>query len=300
MAPSPSAGPGDHRFRLTVAGTNRRYLVHAPPACTGGHPLPAVLMLPGMGATARWTLTETGWADKADQEGFLAVVPEGMPLDPSRPAHFWTNPLLWNAGGDFGPADRRAVHDVAFLKAVIDDVTAHFPVDPGRVFVTGFSNGAAMVFLLGAMLSSRLAAIAPVAGFCRVADPRPEPPLPTLYLVGTADPLVPLQGGEAISPWGGRIHRPPVVEMLAEWANGLGCAAEPTVRRAAGGVEAWAYGGCRGGVDFLAYFIDGLGHHWPGGQGRLAAHIAGQPRATPRATDLIWDFFRASSPRPGS
>jgi polyhydroxybutyrate depolymerase len=292
MPPSSAPEPGDHSYRLTLAGVQRRYLVHAPLACTGGGPLPAVVMLPGMGATARWTLTETGWADKADAEGFLVVIPEGMPPDPSQPAHYWKNPLLWNAGVEFGTPARRAMDDVAFVETVLNDLSAHFRVDPHRVYVTGFSNGAAMAFLLGAVLAPRLAAIAPVSGICRVEDPRPELPVPTLCLTGTADPLVPIHGGEGLAIWGARAHRPPVAESLAKWANGLGCAAEPVVRRVAQGVEVWIYGGCREGVDFRAYFIDGLGHHWPGGKGQLPARIAGQPQATPRATDLIWDFFQ--------
>ena len=41
----------------------------------------------GMGGTAEWTLTETGWGARADRAQFLAVFPEGLPLDPNEPAN---------------------------------------------------------------------------------------------------------------------------------------------------------------------------------------------------------------------
>ncbi len=35
---------------------------------------------------------ETGWTDKGDKEGFLAVFPEGTRPEPSKPARFVGNP----------------------------------------------------------------------------------------------------------------------------------------------------------------------------------------------------------------
>ena len=72
-----------------------------------------------------------------------------------------------------------------------DDIAHRTPADPGRVYVTGFSNGASMTFRFAAERSTRLAAIAPVAGPCRLRAPRLERAVPTLFLVGAADPLVP-------------------------------------------------------------------------------------------------------------
>ena len=58
-----------------------------------------------------------------------------------------------------------------------------------------------MAFRLGAERSERFAALAPVAGHCWLPDPRPVRALPTLYLVGTEDPLVPLEGGVVVAPF---------------------------------------------------------------------------------------------------
>src|SRR5439155_26061059 len=140
------------------------------------------------------------------REGFVLLVPEALPLDPSRPANFLKNPTWWNDGSPAATTAQREVDDVAFLTSLIDEWAE------GPVFVTGFSNGAAMTFRLAAVLSERLSAIAPVAGYCwQELAPLPRP-VPTLYLLGKDDPLVPVEGGRVRSPWGWVEDRPPIRE----------------------------------------------------------------------------------------
>jgi polyhydroxybutyrate depolymerase len=250
------------------------------------------MMLHGIGGTARWTLTETGLGVKADLEGFLAVFPEGLPPDPRKPARFRTNPAFWNTDAEWGTPERRAIDEVSFLAEVFDDLEDRVRVDARRLFVTGFSNGARMTFRLAAELAPRLAAIAPVSGLCSPQIRHPARPVPTLFLVGTDDPFVPLEGGEVPSPWGGTLRRPPVRDTLARWAKSLGCPPTPVLVRERSGVQVFAYGTGRSSAAMLACYIADLGHHWPGGKGQLAAELAGKPRAQPRANDLIWEFFR--------
>ena len=59
---------------------------------------------------------------------------------------------------------------------------------------------------------------------------------------------------------------------MEKWALAIGC--DPAT------VESWTHDGVRelryhGGVEFRAYVIDGLGHHWPGGRGQLSRRLAG-------------------------
>jgi polyhydroxybutyrate depolymerase len=291
-AKPPDLGPGDHTVKLTIDGFPRRYLVHVPPGIDAGQSFPVVMMLHGMGATARWTLIETELGAKADQEGFLAVFPEGVPADSSKPARFLTNPPFWNINADRGVPARQAINDVRFLTAVFDDLPTRFRVDARRLFLTGFSNGGEMTFRLATTLAPRLAAIAPVAGLCRLEDPRLARPIPTLYLVGTNDPLVPLEGGPIPSPWGGTYRRPSVRKTLEKWTNALGCPATPVHVREEDSVQVVAVGPRKNAAVLLVYYIADLGHHWPGGKGQLAETLAGKPRAHPRANDLIWDFFQ--------
>ena len=75
----------------------------------------------------------------------------------------------------------------------------------GAVFMTGFSNGAAMTFRFAAERPDDVAAIAAVSGYCPHVGPMSRP-VPTHFLIGSDDPLVPITGGEVVSPWDGRIE----------------------------------------------------------------------------------------------
>jgi polyhydroxybutyrate depolymerase len=72
----------------------------------------------------------------------------------------------------------------------------------------------------------------------------------------------------------------------------LGCPPEARRTRSESGIDISEYGPCRNDAGLLAYVIDGLGHHWPGGRGRLNRRFAGVPSDRVRANDVIWDFFR--------
>ena len=116
--------------------------------------------------------------------------------------------------------------------------------------------------------------------------------MPTLFVVGSDDPLIPIAGGDIRSPWDGRVeHRPPLVVSLARWATALGLDPVPRVVEEANGIRTEQFGDER----FRCMTIRGLGHHWSGGRGRLKRSIAGQPMSRVSANELIWEFFRSCS-----
>jgi polyhydroxybutyrate depolymerase len=275
---------------VPAGGIERRYLLFRPSGGMNPPARPVVVFLPGAGGAADWADSETGWSAAAAREGFALAIPEGLPPEPHKPPKFLTNPPRWNDGltrpGDPLHSD---ADDVGFLSSVISDVLRRAGGDPKRVYLSGFSNGAGMAFRFAAERAELLAAVAPVAGHCWVAT-RPARPVPTLYLIGTEDPLVPLRGGPVRLPWGGRlVRRPPVVETLERWAAALGCRPVPEVASDAGGIREEVY---PGPVEFRAVFVDGLGHHWPGGRGQLHPRIGGRPSDRLNANAVIWDFFR--------
>src|SRR5262249_11834039 len=173
------------------------------------------MMLHGAGGSADFAVAETGWSDLADREGFAVIYPEGVPVRREKAPKFLTNPQEWNDGSGRGQHD-----DVDFLSAILDDLA--LDIDSQRVFMTGFSNGAGMTFRFAAERADRVAAIAPVSGHCWVHEPQPNRSVLTYFLVGDSDPLVPLGGGKARTPWGTVENRPAIAETLRRWGELIG------------------------------------------------------------------------------
>jgi len=211
--------------------------------------------------------TETGWSDWTTPRGWVAVYPEGTPTNPTMPNKFLTNPARWNDGSPPMAEWPEAPDDSAFIRALLDDLPQHVAIDPSRLYLTGFSNGAGMTFRAAAELPGRFAAIAPVAGHCWADPQQPIPPTPTIYLIGRDDPMVPVYGGPVKTPWRDEV-KPSAVETLQRWAAVMG---DPEC------IE--------------SEVIDGLGHHWPGGAGRLNPRIAGPPTDRVDGTARIGAFF---------
>jgi polyhydroxybutyrate depolymerase len=252
-------------------------------------------MFHGGGGTAKAARWETGWAEKADQEGFLAVFPEGTRADPTRPPRFRGNPQSWNDGSRRPNvrAARLEVADVEFVSMMLSDLKARFRIDERRIYATGFSNGASMTFRVARELSPLIAAAAPVAGADWLEDKTPERPVPLLYLTGTADPLNPVGGGEIRIGQRAFGRKPPTQEMIGKWVKMVGCPEEPRVVYDQDGARGLAYGFPGGADRVVLYTIDGHGHHWPGGKSALPESLAGKNTAKLKATDIIWEFFKA-------
>ena len=272
---------------LTSSGHPRAALLFRPPVAG---PVPLVVMLHGTGGSAAFAADETGWGGFAAARGFAVAFPDGLPVDPTSPPRFLTNPQRWNDGssrpGDFPHAD---TDDVTFLADLIGELADKHGVDPRRVYLTGFSNGAGMAFRFAAERGDLLAAVAPLAGYCHVPLARVPHPVPTVYVVGDADLLIPLAGGPARLPWGNKVvPRPPVADTLAKWAGMIGCEPTPRVVSNAAGIVESIY---PGSVEFRSVVVAELGHHWPGGKGQFNPRIGGPPSDRLDANERVWAFF---------
>jgi polyhydroxybutyrate depolymerase len=275
----------------------RSYVLQVPASYNPGKGLPLVVMFHGGGGTARAAIWETGWAEKAEKEGFLIVFPNAMPPDPSQPSSFARNPQLWNDGSDRFYPGQKAPDDVTFINAVLNDLVSRLTVDASRIFATGFSNGASMSFRVGAELSKRIAAIAPVAGACWLESLLLERPVPMCYITGKADPLNPIEGGvpKLATGIGEKIRskpKPPVGDSILKWAKALGCPPMPASMSEANGVRTETYGPCHEDAEVVYITVDGLGHTWAGGKSLLPESMVGAYSDKIKATDVIWEFFQ--------
>ena len=169
------------RQTLVHAALTRRYLVRAPGGLTRtSAPIPLVIVLHGGGGNAENAEQMTGFTRKVEPERVLVVYPEGI-------GRFKTRPLNWNVGHCCGHALEKRVDDVGFISALIDKLSARYPVDPARIYVTGMSNGAMMSHRIGSELSPRIAAIAPVVGALFGDDAPPPRAVSALMINGLLD-----------------------------------------------------------------------------------------------------------------
>lgn len=292
-APSEKPAAGTHTVDLKAGGLDRQYLVHVPAKYDGETAVPVVLAFHGGGGHAREMITSSGWIEKSDEAGFLLVAPEGSRAKPGERRNMRRNPQTWNDGSGRFPSGRANVDDVGFVRAVLDDLAKRYAIDARRVYATGFSNGSSMTYRLGAELSGRLAAIAPVASSgLRVKVEKLAAPVPMLTIQGGADPRNPLEGGR-VNGGDGIEDRPPVRKSVERWAELNGCGTKSALVSDKNGVRIERYGPGRGGAEVLFYTVEGMGHVWPGKTSVLPEFLVGKPTDKLDGTAVIWDFFRA-------
>jgi polyhydroxybutyrate depolymerase len=213
-----------------------------------------VVVLHGASGNAARVELRYHWNPLADRDGFFVVYPQGI-LD------------QWNA-----TLDPRAVNDVRFLSDLIDHLSRTLPVDAGRVYVAGMSNGAAMTYRVGCALADRIAAIAAVEGSKPGCQPARAVSLIAVH--GLADHQVPVDSAR---------------RAVAAWRATDGCPADSKTSQA-GPVTQSMWAPCTGGAAVELYTISGSGHEWPGSSPPLPGHDP--PSDALDATQTISSFFR--------
>lgn len=268
------------KYTLEHGGRARAYLLHAPGGVDPDTPAALVVVLHGGGGNGKHAMKSTRFNELADEKKFLVVYPNGTGLN--------RNALLtWNAGGCCKYAMDNNVDDAGFMRALVADVSAKYSVDPARVYVAGFSNGAMMAYRLACEASDLFAAAAPVAGILYVDTCEPSRPIPLIIFHGTKDENVPYNGGVGRKAFI-RDKRPPILESVNLFADMFHCA--PVEHKEINdSVRLDARESCDGGAEILLYTIEGGGHAWPGGARVIKLEDA--PTDKIDATRLIWEFF---------
>jgi polyhydroxybutyrate depolymerase len=276
--------PDETRRLIQVGGVERSYLLRLPSSRGTGQPVPLLVVLHGAGGEGAGIEGHTGLTGPAAARGYAVVYPDGIDR-------------RWNDGrGNDARQD-----DVEFIRVLLDSLGHELPVDPKRIYATGISNGAGLVYRLACDLPGTFAAIAPVAGAPAAAlEERCSAtrPVSLVSFQGTRDRLMPYEGGNA-SIRRGRVLS--AQRSAALFAEVNGCASPPAVTvepdsvKDGTRVRRAVYGGCREGREVLLYTIEGGGHTWPGGPpvGRLVGRVSRDLDAT----RTLLDFFdRHSQP----
>ncbi|MEY4730903.1 MAG: hypothetical protein RL020_2061 [Pseudomonadota bacterium] len=286
-----NADGGTQKITLTQPA-DRNYELHLPRGYQVGKPLPLLVMLHGAGGTGENTLSDYGWAAKADEQNFIVAAPNALPVKLGQRPSLASNPQFWGDGSERGAQARGPIDDTGFISAMIDDVSRRYAIDTKRIYMAGHSNGASMTFHAGAPLCQRLAAIAPVMGQYWDSVQGSNCRLSMLFVGGSADPLNPLNGGDSKDPWGTITVKQPMRVSADKWAKQAGCSGAN--ESSANGLTTIRYN-CAQNTEVLFQIINGQGHGWPGVTPRLPQFILGPSVNTLNATNAIWEFFSRHS-----
>lgn len=277
---------------IDVNGTTRSFTAQFP----GRKPAPLVIVLHGNSQSGADMAARTAWRDVARREQVGVVFPDG----------------LNRAWADLRPNAKRALRappdgtdDVAFIAKLVEKFVSEGRADPRRAYVTGVSNGGAMTMTLLCARADLFAAAASVifnltddmANACH-----PARPVPLLMMNGTADPLIPYQGGRGSSFFakGGFWS---TEQTLRFWRRVNGCDLQDAGSRdlpdrdpADRSTVTRISSRCPPARDVVLYRVNGGGHRMPGRFAdarfvRAVNFMLGPQNHDIDGADAIWAFF---------
>ena len=188
-------------MHMNVSGMDRSYILRLPAGYDGQKKLPLVMLLHGASDSAAYAEQAYGFAEKADKEDIILVLPDAI-----GDRHAWdsigtkadegdgdmeflkkvldevTKPSSAPAAASTGPATTSASRNAGILPAPpnagtatapgvagmppaqLPDTAPRYAVDTTRLYVAGHSAGAIMAYQLAAAMPERFAAVGIVAG----------------------------------------------------------------------------------------------------------------------------------------
>jgi polyhydroxybutyrate depolymerase len=210
----------------------------------------------------------SGFDPVADKYGFVVATPNGIDAAVRQ----------WRFLG--------TLDDVHFAEAIVRTLAKDACVNHAHAYAVGISSGAAMSASLACQASDTF------AGFGLVSADFYLPPLcdnarrrPIIIFHGTADPVVPYNGGHVGTASGTPVQ--PAEASAALWAGHNGCAAGLSETRLSSQVVRLSWKGCA--VPVVMYRIVGGGHTWPGAA--IAVTRLGLTTKQISATDQMWKLF---------
>ena len=186
-----------------VLDSGRSYHEREPDGWDGETPLPVLLHFHGWGRQGDLIVNHDRIVSATRRRGVLLVAPNGI-------GKTWT---FWRSG----------TADVAFANAVLDDVAARYPIDPDRIFVSGYSFGSAMGWRYACDSGDRIAALFAIAVTLDQREVCPQAPQHVRHVHGVKDTVMPFPIGPdgaqtyPVALWRNRLDCQGAGEDLGEW-----------------------------------------------------------------------------------
>lgn len=282
----------------------RHYLVQVPEAAGEGAAHPLIILLHGHGGSAAQLMGEqhsaapmSVWRRIAARDGVIVAAPDGLR---GGDGHAGWNDCRSDAAGN-PPSD-----DVGFIDALIEREIAQHHADPQRLYAMGMSNGGVFVYRLAMELHHPLAGIVAVSASMPAASrcAAPSRPVSLLVIGGTADPLMPYEGGDI--HFVTQTSRGKVIgaeASVAAWRQVDGLAEQPAHSEVLAQADAkdrtrvtrTVWGAEPAGLQVELLRIEGGGHVEPSRTqryARLYLSFVGAQNGDVEAAEEAWDFLK--------
>jgi polyhydroxybutyrate depolymerase len=246
--PGCSLDPTSGTVTRTLA--DRSYELRVP-AGLAGPDAPLLLSVHGFGGNGQVQERFTGWSGFADSHGFIVAYPNGRSV---------LGLGAWDPYSATSP-------DVGFIRRVADDIASTWCVDPDRIHVDGWSNGAVMSQRVACEAADRFASVTsygggtPTLGGTRPCAP--SRPISVALFVGQFDFTY-----TGLTP------------NTNEWLEYDDCSPQP-VRTSDphGTLDTYS---CAAGTQVLSRVVSDTSHNWPSG-------ATGEDQR-----NRMWSFFEAN------
>ena len=314
---APGNEPGKHVHHVTIGGIERELIVYVPTGAARAT-APVVFMFHGTSGDGEKFYDISGWREKADTEGLIAVFPSALTYCFHEDENFdgdFDDPdenkitTKWAAGAlgtprlplctaaelaRLTPAQRARVDhplqdDVAFVREMLTLLSTQYVTDAKRIYASGFSNGASMTSRLSVDLPDRFAALHAAAGALNIAPVPASSPLSFVMTTGDIDdcfleqvglPALPLSESLLTSVPTFKTNRIDPLRTVLQLNDQY-----TYDERVVGGkkVIRFSYASSTGSANNVlqALVIEGLGHQYPNGKNHPLV-----------MTDYVWEFFR--------
>ncbi|WP_026702156.1 alpha/beta hydrolase family esterase [Salibacterium aidingense] len=281
---------------IRIKETERTYRYYVPSTVTPETPAPLMISYHGAGSDAAYHSRLTGFAELAEEEGFIVLFPEALEVTLGQPLS-----RQWNEDRKGSLAEEADIEDIRFTEELLKKWKGYYTIDTEQIYATGFSNGASFSLRAAIELPGTFAGVGAVAG--PLAEPlqRKEtnglPPL--VFIMGGEDPVVPFSAEDANGEISYDITGLLGARATVEWWTYQSASSwerkeerfAPRSLHDPTRVERHLYETDTGKTAAALYIIKGGGHTWPGGPkvqhpefGRVSQQLEGARE--------IWRMFQ--------
>lgn len=237
-------------------GKTRAYRLYIPQSYDPNVSSPLILNFHGFSNNIDIQYDRSSFQQLAEQNQFIFVTPQGINNG-------------WAINNFFGGFE----DDLGFVDALIDKIQEDYSINEKRVYATGYSNGGYFSYRLACELSSRIAAVASVAGSMTASwinngQCQPNHPTAVLQITGTNDGTIPISGGGLGKS---------IQDVMEYWAAYNNADSSPDTINLGSGTTRYIWDNGDNGVTAEFIEVGGKGHSWEGGNVNTSQEV--------------WNFF---------